>query len=302
MNRPNVLQVKDLTTQKTFLVNRSRVRKVPQNLFRSEQNKNFKSIENNNLQHQSDKDESESSRNNLIKNKPIKIIDARIIPKQIQTSKPVKIINAKMKPINKISINENKLRVYSYKPKESARQIFVYASSIVDIEADAIVNAANENLQHFGGIAKVISKAAGPNFQRDSLRWTAQHGKLAIGNVVIIGGHNLHNTKIINVVGPNGNCIKDAASFHKMLEKSYRNVLGAAEYLKLSSITLPFISLGAFRGDFSKNYILASTIEIMIKLKNVFPSIKQIHFVDVEQPNVQLFDEIVKCTSKRIPS
>ena len=61
----------------------------------------------------------------------------------------------------------------------------------------------------------------------------------------------------------------------------------------MSSITLPFLSLGAFRGNFSKNYILASTIEIIIKLKNVFPSIKQLHFVDVEQLNVQLFNEII---------
>ena len=48
-DRPNVLQVKDLSTDKLFLVNRSRVRKVPQNLFRSDQNKIFISIENNNL-------------------------------------------------------------------------------------------------------------------------------------------------------------------------------------------------------------------------------------------------------------
>ena len=31
----------------------------------------------------------------------------------------------------------------------------------------------------------------------------------------------------------------------------------------------------------------------MIKLKNVFPFVKQIHFVDVEQPNIKLFDDIL---------
>ena len=81
-DRPNVLEVKDLSTDKLYLFNRSRVRKVPQNLFRSEQDKNFISIEKNNSIDQPKKNQSKNSKNKLLENRPIKIIDARINNKQ----------------------------------------------------------------------------------------------------------------------------------------------------------------------------------------------------------------------------
>ena len=41
---------------------------------------------------------------------------------------------------------------------------------------DAIVNAANEHLQHGGGVAWAISKKGGPAIQKESDAWIRQHG------------------------------------------------------------------------------------------------------------------------------
>ena len=38
---------------------------------------------------------------------------------------------------------------------------------ILTVPAQAIVNAANPELAHYGGIAKTIAKAAGPGFEKE---------------------------------------------------------------------------------------------------------------------------------------
>ena len=46
-------------------------------------------------------------------------------------------------------------------------------------DVDAIVNAANEHLQHGGGVAWAISKKGGPAIQKESNDWIRQHGPVS---------------------------------------------------------------------------------------------------------------------------
>ena len=44
----------------------------------------------------------------------------------------------------------------------------IYHGSIINLNVDVIVNAANTRLQHGAGVAAAIARAAGPGFQRES--------------------------------------------------------------------------------------------------------------------------------------
>lgn len=46
---------------------------------------------------------------------------------------------------------------------------------------DAITNAANEYLQHGGGVAGAISRKGGPSIQKESSKYVKEHGIVETG-------------------------------------------------------------------------------------------------------------------------
>ena len=64
----------------------------------------------------------------------------------------------------------------------SNQTIQIVQGDITTEEVDAIVNAANEHLQHGGGVAWSISKKGGPTIQKESNDWVRQHGRVQHSN------------------------------------------------------------------------------------------------------------------------
>jgi O-acetyl-ADP-ribose deacetylase len=69
-------------------------------------------------------------------------------------------------------------------------------------EVDAIVNAANVLLQHGGGVAAAIARAAGPGLQRESDAWVAEHGPLQDGSAAVTSAGELPCRLVVHVAGP----------------------------------------------------------------------------------------------------
>src|SRR5512139_4331821 len=67
---------------------------------------------------------------------------------------------------------------------------------------DAIVNAANEHLQHGGGVAWAISKKGGPVIQKESNDWVRQHGPIPHSHPAWTSGGLLPAKYVIHAVGP----------------------------------------------------------------------------------------------------
>ncbi|XP_063750970.1 uncharacterized protein LOC134871902 isoform X2 [Eleginops maclovinus] len=123
-------------------------------------------------------------------------------------------------------------------------QVIVCQGDITEQEADALVNAANEDLDHGGGVAAALSKAGGPQVQKESRAVVKQSGKIPTGEVVVTTGGNLNCKKLLHAVGPVGG--KSGGKEKMLLEKTIRSALNLAERMKFRSIAIPCISSGSF--------------------------------------------------------
>lgn len=106
-------------------------------------------------------------------------------------------------------------------------------------DVDAVVNAANAQLQTGGGVAGAIHDAAGPGLAQE----TRPLAPIQPGEAVITGGHDLPNDHVIHVLGPIYGRNEPA---EKLLRAGYVNALDLAEENDVTSIAFPAISTGAF--------------------------------------------------------
>lgn len=130
---------------------------------------------------------------------------------------------------------------------------------------DAIVNAANEHLQHGGGVAWTISKKGGPAVQKESNDWIRDHGPVSHSAPAWTSGGLLPSKFVIHAVGPVWGDTPSAGAGSDEDNKLAQAVTGSlrvADELKCSSIAMPAISTGIY--GFPKDRaagIVFSTIE-----------------------------------------
>jgi O-acetyl-ADP-ribose deacetylase (regulator of RNase III) len=106
-------------------------------------------------------------------------------------------------------------------------------------DIDAVVNAANAELQPGGGVAGAIHHAAGPGLAKEC----APLAPIRPGECVITGGYGLPNPHVIHCLGPVYGSDEPAA---ELLSSCYRRALELADEKQLDSVAFPAISTGAF--------------------------------------------------------
>ena len=117
---------------------------------------------------------------------------------------------------------------------------------ITDVEADAIVNAANSTLLGGGGVDGAIHRKGGPKILEECklIRATEWPDGLPTGKAVMTSGGNLKAKHVIHTVGPVWR-----GGFHveaELLKQAYRNTLKLAVSKGLRTIAFPSISTGAY--------------------------------------------------------
>ena len=150
---------------------------------------------------------------------------------------------------------------------------------------DAIVNAANEHLQHGGGVAWAISKKGGSAIQTESDAWIRQHGRVPHSAPAWTSGGLLPAKYVIHTVGP----VWGDGDEDNKLESAVTGSLRVADELKCSSIALPAISTGIF--GFPKDRaarIILSAIEKYF-IENSSSELKIIKLTLFDQPTVDVF-------------
>ncbi|MCB1036289.1 MAG: macro domain-containing protein [Acidobacteria bacterium] len=109
---------------------------------------------------------------------------------------------------------------------------------ITELEVEAIVNPANEDLQLGTGVAGAILAKGGPSIQEECNRI----GHTPVGTAVMTGGGELKAKQVIHAVGPRmGEGDED-----RKLASAVRSALALADRNGLRSIALPAISAGNF--------------------------------------------------------
>ena len=125
---------------------------------------------------------------------------------------------------------------------ETGQTLQIAQGDITLEETDAIVNAANEHLQHGGGVAWAIVRRGGEVIQAESDAWIQKHGLVSHSRPAWTSGGSLSARYVIHAVGP----VWGDGDEDKKLSEAVTGSLRVADELKLASIAFPAISTGIF--------------------------------------------------------
>jgi O-acetyl-ADP-ribose deacetylase len=121
-----------------------------------------------------------------------------------------------------------------------AIEIEVLAADVTRLDVDAITNAANTQLKHGGGVAAAISRAGGPDVQRES----DEKAPIGLGDAVVTTAGDMPARYVIHAAtmelgGPTS---------AEIIERATRSTLSTADGLGCRSLAL--VAFGTGVGGF----------------------------------------------------
>ena len=124
----------------------------------------------------------------------------------------------------------------------SGQHLEICQGDITRETTDAIVNAANSQLMHGGGVAAAIARRGGEIIDRESREWVRVNGQVTHAKPAVTSGGNLSCKYVIHAVGP----IWGAGNEDAKLREAILGSLTTAADLKARSIAFPAISTGIY--------------------------------------------------------
>ena len=170
----------------------------------------------------------------------------------------------------------------------------LYQSDITGQRVDAIVNAANEWLQHGGGVAAAIVRKGGRQIEDDSREIMSHRNRrpLDVGDAVYTSGGNLPCRFVIHTVGPRWHDYDRRKSI-LLLRRACVESLRLAAKLKLCSIALPAISSGIF--GMPKNtcaQVMFDAVEEFSSSTDAeFSTLRDVRIVIIDDETISFFRE-----------
>jgi O-acetyl-ADP-ribose deacetylase len=167
--------------------------------------------------------------------------------------------------------------------KES--RIELIKGDITSLEADAIVNAANNSLLGGGGVDGAIHAAAG----KDLLSECRSLNGCETGQAKITGGYRLKSKHIIHTVGPvwHGGTREET----RLLASCYHSSLALAKEKKLKTVAFPNISTGAYGFPKDLAAFIAVTETKKFLSENDFP--EKVIFVAFADDNYETYRKLL---------
>ncbi len=155
---------------------------------------------------------------------------------------------------------------------------------------DAIVNAANDHLDHGGGVAWAIVRRGGDVIQQESDDWIRKHGLVSHSHPAWTSGGLLPAKYVIHAVGP----VWGDGDEDFKLAAAVRGSLRVADELGLASISMPAISTGIF--GFPKGRAADVIFKAILHYFNDHPDsgVQQVRIVLFDQDTIDAFLDVWK--------
>lgn len=165
------------------------------------------------------------------------------------------------------------------------KRIDLIKGDITLLDADAIVNAANNSLSGGGGVDGAIHTAAGPGLLAEC---KALKG-CETGQAKITGGYNLKAKYVIHTVGPVWQGGHRDESL--LLASCYQACLKLAKKHMIRTVAFPGISTGVYGFPKELAAMIAVNETKRILLKNTWP--EKVIFVTYDDDNYEIYRKLL---------
>jgi O-acetyl-ADP-ribose deacetylase (regulator of RNase III) len=156
---------------------------------------------------------------------------------------------------------------------------------LTEARVDAIVNAANAQLMHGGGVAGDIVDKGGPEIQAESDAWVREHGAVPHDQPAITGAGSLPCKYVIHAVGP----VWGSGDEDAKLRAAITGALEVAERNKLGSLALPAISTGIFGFPKDRGAVVILNAIVDHLAQNTECALSEVNVTLIDKPSVQVF-------------
>jgi O-acetyl-ADP-ribose deacetylase len=169
----------------------------------------------------------------------------------------------------------------------SGQTLFLEHGDLTEAPVDAIVNAANAQLAHGGGVAGAIVRRGGRVIQQESDAWVSQNGPAGHNRPALTGAGALPAKAVIHAVGPvwQGGRHGEAGN----LRAAYTGALDLAHAQGFTSVAFPSISTGIF------GFPVASGAEIALQAALDFfaahpqSPVREVRFILIDDASLGVF-------------
>ncbi|KYK37654.1 MAG: macro domain-containing protein [Theionarchaea archaeon] len=157
-------------------------------------------------------------------------------------------------------------------------EIEIVKGDITEVEADVLVNAANNHLWMGAGVAGALKRAGGQQIEDEAV----EKGPIPVGDAVETTAGNLKAKYVIHaaVMG------QDLRTDEEKIRNATRNSLKLADTLGVKTIAFPALGTGV--GGFS----LERCAGVMLKEAETYPGTLKVIFVLYSDESYQIFRKI----------
>ena len=170
-------------------------------------------------------------------------------------------------------------------------ELEIVRASVLEIAADAIVNAANIGMRGGGALDGAIHRAAGIEMKRE-LEIAAPNGAQT-AEIVVTRAYNLPQKWVFHVAGPVWKEIK-SLECDELLRKSYRGCLEEAQNRGLESLAFPSLSTGVFSFPLDRAAPIALQTAIDFLEENPQTSLRRVTFAMFQGTEFHYFERALR--------